>query len=138
MFPQGCKKGGIRRLVARAAIGVALTRNQPRGASLGRAATVAVARFGASRNYDVPAGRSLSAVTDSANPPDLRVRDLRMSALSGVSLGAEDVPVLTLLTQGDGLALVLECDPAQLAPDAAIALLSEFAGRMHDPLRHLL
>lgn len=108
------------------------------GASLGRAATVAVARFGASRKYDVPAGRSLSAVTDSDAAPDLRIRDLRMSALSTVSLGAEDVPVLTLLTQGEGLALVLECDPAQLTPDAAIALLSEFAGRMHDPLRHLL
>jgi len=86
----------------------------------------------------VPAGRSLSAVTDSDAAPDLRIRDLRMSALSTVSLGAEDVPVLTLLTQGEGLALVLECDPAQLTPDAAIALLSEFAGRMHDPLRHLL
>ncbi|TQM93940.1 biotin/lipoyl-containing protein [Roseinatronobacter monicus] len=108
------------------------------GASLGRAATVAVDRFGASRAYDVPAGRSLSAVTDTDAAPDLRLRDLRMSALSTVSLGAEDVPVLTLLTQGEGLALVLECDPAQLGPDAAIALLSEFAGRMHNPLRHLL
>ena len=108
------------------------------GASLGRAATVAVDRFGASRVYDVPAGRRLSAVAPSDAAPDLRLRDLRMSALSAISMGAEDVPVLTLLTQGEGLALVLECSPAQLAPDAAIALLSEFAGRMHDPLRHLL
>ena len=108
------------------------------GASLGRAATVAVDRFGASRVYDVPEGRSLSAVTDSGNTPDLRLRDLRMGGISRVTMGAEDVPVLTLLTQGDGLALVLECTPAQLAPDQAIALLSEFAGRMHDPLRHLL
>lgn len=108
------------------------------GASLGRAATVAVDRFGASRIYDVPAGRSLSAVTPSDAAPDLRLRDLRMSALSAVSMGAEDVPVLTLLTKSEGLALVLECAPAQLAPDAAIALLSEFAGRMNDPLRHLL
>ncbi|MGY6706072.1 biotin/lipoyl-containing protein [Roseinatronobacter sp.] len=108
------------------------------GASLDRAATVAVERFGASRVYDVPAARSLSAVTEAENPPDLRVRDLRMSALSGISIGAEDRPVLTILARGAGLALVLECTPAQLAPDQAIALLSEFAGRMHDPLRHLL
>ena len=108
------------------------------GASLGRAATVAVDRFGASRVYDVAAGRRLSAVAPSDAAPDLRVRDLRMSALSAISMGAEDVPVLTVLRQGAGLALVLECSPAQLAPDAAIALLSEFAGRMHDPLRHLL
>ena len=108
------------------------------GASLGRAATVAVDRFGASRVYNVPAGRSLSAVTPSDAGPDLRLRDLRMSPLSSVVMGAEDVPVLTLLRKGDGLVLVLECTPAQLAPDTAIALLSEFAGRMHDPLRHLL
>ncbi|ATX64856.1 biotin/lipoyl-containing protein [Roseinatronobacter bogoriensis] len=108
------------------------------GASLGRAATVAIDRFGASRAYNVPAGRNLSAVAPSDAAPDLRVRDLRMSALSALSLGAEAIPVLTLLPKGAGLALVMECAPDQLAPDQAIALLSEFAGRMRDPLRHLL
>ncbi|MCC5955133.1 MAG: pyruvate dehydrogenase [Natronohydrobacter sp.] len=108
------------------------------GASLGRAATVAVARFGADRTYHVPATRRLSAITTTDDTAELVLRDLRMSALSGIAMGAEDRPVLTLLARGEGLALVLECTPAQLAPDQAIALLSEFAGRMHDPLRHLL
>jgi len=108
------------------------------GASLGRAARVAVDRFGARHVYDVPAGRSLAAVTACDAPPELLLRDLRLSALSAISMGAEDVPVLTLLKQGEGLAIVLECTPAQLAPECAIALLSEFAGRMRDPLRHLL
>ena len=108
------------------------------GASLGRASTVAVERFGASRVYDVPAGRSLSAVTDSENSPDLRVRDLRATQLRAVSLGAEDVPVLSIIQQGAGLALVLECCAAQMDGPAAIALISEFAGRMEQPLRHLL
>ncbi|MFU8899841.1 MAG: pyruvate dehydrogenase, partial [Roseinatronobacter sp.] len=108
------------------------------GASMGGAATVAIERFGKARVFAVPKGRCLSSIAKSEAAPDLRVRDLRMSALSAISMGAEDVPVLTVLRQGAGLALVLECSPAQLAPDAAIALLSEFAGRMHDPLRHLL
>ncbi len=108
------------------------------GACLGRTATVAVDRFGNRRAYDVPTGRSLSAVTASDAAPDLLLRDLRMSALTGVCMGAEDVPVLTLLKKGDGLSLILECTSAGIAPDQAIALLSEFAGRMHDPLRHLL
>lgn len=108
------------------------------GASLGGSATVAVERFGARQVYHVPAGRRLSAVTEAEDTPDLRIRDLRMSALSGVSMGGENTPVLTLLARDEGLTLVLECAPAQLAPDQAITLLSEFAGRMHDPLRHLL
>ncbi|MCC5957869.1 MAG: pyruvate dehydrogenase [Rhodobacteraceae bacterium] len=108
------------------------------GASLGRAATVAVERFGASRVYDVAAGRGLSAVTDTENAPDLRVRDLRATSLRAVSLGAEDVPVLSIIQQGAGLALVLECSAAQMDGPAAIALISEFAGRMEQPLRHLL
>ena len=108
------------------------------GASLGAPCIVAVERFGVPRAFAVPAGRRLSGVTESDDAPDLLLRDLRASALSGVSLGAEDVPVLTLLSKGDGLALVLETAPQHMAPAQAIALLSEFAGRMADPLRHLL
>jgi len=108
------------------------------GASMGGTATVAIERFGKARVFAVPAGRRLSAVTESEGAPDLRVRDLRATPLRAVTMGAEDLPVLTLMQAGTGLALVLECSPDQIDPDAAIALLSEFAGRMHDPLRHLL
>lgn len=108
------------------------------GASLGRAATVGVARHGATRSYDVPAARHLAGITETDNPPDLLLRDMRATLIRTVAMGAEDVPVLTLMQQGDSLRLVLECSPAQLPPQDAITLLSEFAGRMHDPLRHLL
>ncbi len=108
------------------------------GASMGGAATVAIERFGTARVFAVPKGRRLSAVAQGDAAPDLRVRDLRATPLRAVSMGAEDLPVLTLMQAGTGLAFVLECHPDQIAPDAAIALLSEFAGRMHDPLRHLL
>ncbi len=108
------------------------------GASLGAPCIVAVERFGAQRAFAVPANRRLSAVSEADDAPDLLLRDLRASALSGVSLGAEDVPVLSILSKGDGLALSFECGPHHMAPAQAIALLSEFAGRMGDPLRHLL
>ncbi|MCC5961839.1 MAG: pyruvate dehydrogenase [Rhodobacteraceae bacterium] len=108
------------------------------GASLGAPCIVAIEHVGVPRAFAVPAGRRLSGVTESEDAPDLLLRDLRASALCGVALGAEDVPVLSVLSKGDGLALVLECDPQHMAPAQAIALLSEFAGRMGDPLRHLL
>ena len=108
------------------------------GASLGAPCIVAVERFGAQRAFAVPANRRLSAVSEADDAPDLLLRDLRASALSGLSLGAEDVPVLSVLSKGDGLALTLECGPHHMKPAQAIALLSEFAGRMGDPLRHLL
>ncbi|MGY6548906.1 MAG: biotin/lipoyl-containing protein [Roseinatronobacter sp.] len=108
------------------------------GASLGVPCTVAIERQGVQRGFAVPAGRRLSAVRESADPADLLVRDLRSSLICGVALGAEAVPVLTLLGAGDGVSLTLECDPQHLPRAQAITLLSEFAGRMADPLRHLL
>jgi len=108
------------------------------GASLGAPCIVAIERFGTQRAFAVPAGRCLSAVSESDDAPDLLLRDLRASALSGVSLGTEDLPVLSVLSKRDGLALCFECGPHHMAPAQAIALLSEFAGRMDDPLRHLL
>ncbi len=108
------------------------------GASMGRAATVAVERFGKQRVFAVPNTRRLSAVAETEATADLLVRDLRATALRAVAMGAETLPVLTLMQAGTGLTLVLECSPQQIAPEGAIALLSEFAGRMDDPLRHLL
>ena len=108
------------------------------GASMGAPCIVAVERLGAQRAFAVPAGRRLSAVTETDAAPDLLLRNLRSSALSNIALGAEAMPVLTILSKDDGLSLILECDPRHMAPAQAIALLSEFAGRMQDPLRHLL
>jgi len=108
------------------------------GASLATPCTVAVERFGQSRSFAVPAGRSLSRVTLSEDAPDLIVRDLRGTPVSAVEIGAEDTPALTVMPGRVGLTLTLECGPAQMQPQAAITLLSAFAGRMEQPLRHLL
>jgi pyruvate dehydrogenase E2 component (dihydrolipoamide acetyltransferase)/2-oxoglutarate dehydrogenase E2 component (dihydrolipoamide succinyltransferase) len=108
-------------------------------ASLGDGAvTVGVERFGTVRAFDVPAGRALSGITESEGAPALVVRDLRASRISGVEMGAEAVPVLTIAGAGDGLSITLECGPGALDAPAAIRLLSDFAGRMEQPLRHLL
>lgn len=109
-------------------------------ASLGRdTATIAVESFGQSRAYRVPAG-PFSAITkaedDSAH--DLILRDLRLSRISAVDLGAEDAPVLTLTQASSGLSITLECAAEHLSACEAVKLLSEFAGRMEQPLRHLL
>ncbi|WP_232796399.1 biotin/lipoyl-containing protein [Roseovarius salinarum] len=109
-------------------------------ASLGRdSAMVAVESFGARRGYTVPAG-PLGAITatDEDIVPDLILRDLRLSRITSVSLGAEDAPVLTLTPAGDGLSITLECASHHLTATEAVSLLSEFAGRMEHPLRHLL
>lgn len=109
-------------------------------AGLGRSsAVIAVESFGDTRCYTVPAG-PFGAIT-AAEPderPDLLLRDLRMSRISTVHLGAEAVPVLTLTRAGDGLAITFECSSQQMTADEAVSLLSEFADRMEQPLRHLL
>jgi pyruvate/2-oxoglutarate dehydrogenase complex dihydrolipoamide acyltransferase (E2) component len=110
------------------------------GASLGQGhATVAIETFGQTRAFTVPAG-PLGRVTPAAEgtAPDLTLRDLRLSHISTVALGAEDTPVLTLTQAGDGLSITLECASHHLTAHEATGLLSEFAGRMEQPLRHLL
>ncbi len=109
------------------------------GASLRPGATVAVEAFGQTRLFAVPSGR-LGAVAEAApdTTPDLRLRDMRVTRLSAVQMGGEDTPVLTVTAAGAGLTLTLECAADQLAAPEAITLLSDFAGRMEQPLRHLL
>ncbi|QEE34697.1 pyruvate dehydrogenase [Octadecabacter sp. SW4] len=109
-------------------------------ASLGRdTAIIAVESFEQSRAYTVPAG-PFSAITkaEDDSAPDLILRDLRLSRVSTVDLGEEDAPVLTLTRTNSGLTITLECAGHHLAASAAVTLLSEFAGRMEQPLRHLL
>ncbi|MHA7874335.1 biotin/lipoyl-containing protein [Roseivivax sp.] len=110
------------------------------GASLDRGAvTVAVESFGATRAVAVP-GQTLGQITEAEGDavPDLILRDLRFSAVQTVTLGAEAAPVLTLTREGAGLAVTLECGSAQLSASEAVTLLSNFAGRLELPLRHLL
>jgi pyruvate dehydrogenase E2 component (dihydrolipoamide acetyltransferase)/2-oxoglutarate dehydrogenase E2 component (dihydrolipoamide succinyltransferase) len=105
-------------------------------ASLGKDAVVAVDRFGTTATYSAKA--QLGATTQSDDTPDLRVRDLRFTTITSVAVGGEDVPTLTLTQLGGGLAITLEYASTQLTAPEAITLLSNFAGRMEQPLRHLL
>jgi hypothetical protein len=102
-------------------------------------ATIAVESFGQSRAYNVPAGPfSNITMAEEDTAPDLILRDLRMSRVSTVNLGAENAAVLTLTCAGSGLCITLECAGHHLSASEAVSLLSEFAGRMEQPLRHLL
>ncbi|KQB98426.1 pyruvate dehydrogenase [Loktanella sp. 1ANDIMAR09] len=105
-------------------------------ASHGSDTTVAVESFGITKTY--AASAQLSATEPCEDTARLRVRDLRFSAITNVAVGAEDVPTLTLTRNGTGLTITLEFAPDQLAAPDAITLLSNFAGRMEQPLRHLL
>ncbi|WP_323785489.1 biotin/lipoyl-containing protein [Thalassovita sp.] len=105
-------------------------------ASLGSSMVVAVESFGASRSYS--ANGTLSSTESSDEPAQLSVRDLRFSRISSVQMGAEDMPVLTIARHSGGLAVTLECGTDQLDATQAVTLLSNFAGRLEQPLRHLL
>ncbi|MBC7157781.1 MAG: pyruvate dehydrogenase, partial [Rhodobacteraceae bacterium] len=111
-------------------------------AGLGRAtALVEVDGPGPVRRYHVPGG-PLSAVTaaapDDAAAPDLVVRDLRGGWIAAIHLGPEPCPVLSLADTAGTLALTLECAADALSARQALALVSAFAGRLSQPLRHLL
>ncbi len=75
---------------------------------------------------------------DDDQEADLLVRDLRASHISALQLDAGKCPVISILRQGEDLALVLEWTGDRLTAPRAIDLLSNFAGRMEQPLRHLL
>jgi pyruvate dehydrogenase E2 component (dihydrolipoamide acetyltransferase)/2-oxoglutarate dehydrogenase E2 component (dihydrolipoamide succinyltransferase) len=108
------------------------------GASRDVPAVIEITRHGHTRRFAVPAGRALAAIVWSEDSPDLILRDLRDTSLRAVTAGAEDTPVLTVMSGHVGLILTLECSADQMPAPAAIALLSAFAGRMEHPLRHLL
>ncbi len=109
-------------------------------ASLGRVpANVAVETFGTRQTYTVPSVLLGSVVkADPEADADVLVRDLRFSRISSLHLGSEDCPVISIMHEGSGLHLTLECAGNQLTAMEAVNLLSNFAGSMEQPLRHLL
>jgi len=107
-------------------------------ASLGRAtATIGVQAFDRYRLFTTD-GNIATVQLAPDQQPDLILRDLRLARIVSIALGAEDQPVLTLTASGAGLTITLECAADHLTAPQAITLLSEFAGRMEQPLRHLL
>jgi pyruvate dehydrogenase E2 component (dihydrolipoamide acetyltransferase)/2-oxoglutarate dehydrogenase E2 component (dihydrolipoamide succinyltransferase) len=108
------------------------------GAALPDATCVAVERFGASKSYAVGDTISLSDVTETEDAPDLILRDLRGTTIRSTDMGGETAPVLTITTRRKGLRITLDCAADQLDAQTAIQLLTDFADRVEQPLRHLL
>ncbi|SFQ21150.1 biotin/lipoyl-containing protein [Tranquillimonas alkanivorans] len=77
----------------------------------------------------------IAAADDGA--PALILRDLTASRIETASLG-DAVPVLTVTREGEGLVAALDAPASTLDGDAALLCLDDFAGRLADPLRHLL
>ena len=105
-------------------------------ASLGTSATVEVEAFETASVFE--SDGSFSGTKASENAATLRIRDLRFSRVSSIALGAEDMPVLTLASGSSSLTITLECAAHHLSAPEAVALISNFAGRIENPLRHLL
>ncbi len=109
-------------------------------ASAGHEACVAVEGQGKTQSYQAPLA-GLSAVQPCEPEdcqPDLVVRDLRWSRITGLAVGSAAAPTISLVNTGAGLELTLEADADHISAQQAIALLSNFADRMAQPLRHLL
>lgn len=105
-------------------------------ASLGSQSAIEVEAFGASKVF--ASDGSLSGTNTTEDGATLRIRDLRFSRISSVEMGSEDMPVLSLSKNTDGLNVTLECGAHHLTAPEAVALISNFAGRIENPLRHLL
>ncbi len=96
--------------------------------------------FGRARSFVDPdrVGLGGAEAAGTLDHPALVLRDLRGAAVTDLHLGAEAAPVLSVMRRGAETFVTLDCAPTQLRPEAAIALISEFASRLAEPLRHLL
>jgi pyruvate dehydrogenase E2 component (dihydrolipoamide acetyltransferase)/2-oxoglutarate dehydrogenase E2 component (dihydrolipoamide succinyltransferase) len=75
---------------------------------------------------------------EAAGAPDLAVVDLSTSRLTGYRPGG-GAATLTVTAEGtDGLALTLSFDEAVLPLETAAHILDDIAGRIDDPIRHIL
>ncbi len=83
------------------------------------------------------AGLAQATPADGA-PPSLILRDLTGSRITDLALGADEAPVLSIATDGEAFSISLEFVDGQLDRTQAIAVIDGFAGRLDEPLRHLL
>ena len=97
------------------------------------------APHGAARAYANPDRARLSALPDAeTGAPDLILRDLTGTPITGMRLGAPTCPVVSVAQQDGTLRLTLDFMPGQFDDETAIAMLTGFAARLDDPLTHLL
>jgi len=109
-------------------------------ASGGSDIIVAYRHFSTTRLFSNPNRIGLGkALPDEANvEAQILIQDLRQSAISSIENCSDGLPTLTILSQGDQFSFTFECGAGQMSADAALSFLTEFAGRMEQPLRHLL
>lgn len=87
------------------------------------------------RRFADPDRAPLGEIAETEARVDLRLRDLGATAITGLRLGCDGPPTLSLSTAGDRVRIDYE---GVLPPDEALALLDGFAARLADPIRHLL
>ena len=68
----------------------------------------------------------------------LIIKDMSTSRITGGHLAGAETPSIMIAADGGDLVLSFDFDPDQLEADAALAFLDGFAGRLEEPLRHLL
>ena len=105
-------------------------------ASWGERLGVAVETSGNLRTFT--ADYRLSRVIEEETEAQLLIRDLRASVIQSVEFGAQSIPAITLTESTDRIEMTLEYTDQQLSPEQASTLISEFAGRLKEPLRHIL
>lgn len=77
-------------------------------------------------------------IVDPESPADLILRDLSASLLTSVRLTAGECPVLTIGRDETAYVLGLDFHTTHLGEDTAIRFLTDFTGRLQEPLRHIL
>ena len=70
--------------------------------------------------------------------PALLLRDLTNTRLSAMQSASDGLPVISVTRDGDVSIVALDFEAGALDNAAAIALVSEMAARLEEPLRHLL
>ncbi len=101
---------------------------------------VAAEAFGRKRLYADPdrLGLGRAKAAEPSQAPALILRDLRATGITALRMGVEAAPVLSVIRDGPDMLVTLECAPGHLKPEAAVDLISGFAGQLAEPLRHLL
>ncbi|WP_150523150.1 biotin/lipoyl-containing protein [Roseibium sediminis] len=101
---------------------------------------IATEAFGIRRHYQNPDLVRLSGVAPGEDIENVTclIRDLTRSPVTEVQLGAETVPVLSIARQDAHITITLESSGDALSAEAALSLISGFAERVQNPLRHLL
>lgn len=103
--------------------------------------TLAVGQMNGESEFYVDADKqrlSKMVTADEHAAPDLVIKDITGSQFSQMRLGAAEAPVLTIAKVKKHYLLSLEFTAQQMNDDEAIGFMTDFCGRLNDPLKHVL